>query len=181
MYPLKQSTAITVPFFAHDVNGDAVTGLVDGDFVKRISKNGAAFGAMTVTITEMENGWYSLPVGVGHSATRGVLSMTFTSGTIKQVNLQFRVNARLLDDLHTLGAGATTWTYTLTDSAAPHDPIADADVWVTSDIGGTVVIASGTTDANGVVTFFLDYGSTVYVWAQKTGWNFTNPDTEVVS
>ena len=99
MYPLKIATAITIPFFAHDVNGDAVTGLVDGDFTKRISKNGAAFGAMTVTITEMENGWYSLPVGTGHSDTLGVLSMTFTSATIKQVNLQFRVHARINDDL----------------------------------------------------------------------------------
>ncbi len=99
MYPLKIATAITVPFFAHDVNGDAVTGLVDGDFAKRISKNGAAFDAMTVTITEMESGWYSLPVGTGHSDTAGVLSMTFTSATIKQVNLQFRVHARIPDDL----------------------------------------------------------------------------------
>ncbi len=79
------------------------------------------------------------------------------------------------------GAGATEWTYTLTSTVAPNNPIADADVWVTSDEAGNNVIASGTTDANGVVTFYLDDGSTVYVWRQKSGWNFTNPDTEVVS
>ena len=44
MYPIKQSTAITIPFFVHDASGDAVTGLTDGSFTKRISKNGAAFG-----------------------------------------------------------------------------------------------------------------------------------------
>jgi hypothetical protein len=102
MYPLKQSTAITVPVYAHDENGDAVTGMVDGGFTKRISKNGAAFGAMTVTITEMENGWYSVPLGTGHSDTVGVLSITLTNASCKQINLQFRVHARILDDIPTV-------------------------------------------------------------------------------
>lgn len=82
---------------------------------------------------------------------------------------------------HTLGIGAITWTYTVTSSEAPNNPIADVDVWVTSDIGGTNVLASDKTDANGVVTFFLDAG-TVYVWKQKSGQNDDQgPDTEVVS
>jgi len=53
-------------------------------------------------------------------------------------------------------------------------------VWVTTDLPGTNVIASGRTDAAGVVAFYLDAG-TVYVWRQKSGWDFTNPDTEVVA
>lgn len=77
------------------------------------------------------------------------------------------------------GAGAVTFTYTLT-STVDSAPIADADVWVTSDEAGSVVLASGRTDQNGVVTFYLDAG-TVYVWRQKSGWNFENPDTEVVA
>lgn len=99
MYPIKQSTAITVPFFVHDAAGDGVASLTDGSFTKRISKNGGAFGAMTVTITELENGWYSIPLGTGHSDTTGLLSITFTNAGAKQVNLQFRVDARLPDDL----------------------------------------------------------------------------------
>lgn len=77
------------------------------------------------------------------------------------------------------GAGAITFTYTLTSSVDAL-PIADADVWVTTDEAGTNVVASGTTNSSGVVTFYLDAG-TVYVWRQKDGWNFTNPDTETVS
>jgi hypothetical protein len=100
MYPIKQSTAITVPFFVHDASGDAVTGLTDGTFTKRISKNGAAWGAMTVTISEMENGWYSIPLSTSHSDTLGLLSITFTNASAKQVNLQFRVEAKLVDDLN---------------------------------------------------------------------------------
>ena len=77
------------------------------------------------------------------------------------------------------GAGAITFTYTLT-SSVDASPIADADLWVTSDEAGTIVLASGRTDASGQVTFYLDAG-TVYVWRQKSGWNFTNPDTETVA
>lgn len=99
MYPIKQSTALTVPFFVHDAAGDAVTGLTNASFTKRISKGSGAYAAMTVTITEMENGWYSFPLSTTHSNTLGLLSVVFTNAGAKQVNLQFRVNARLPDDM----------------------------------------------------------------------------------
>lgn len=99
MYPLKLSTALTVPFFAHDANGDGVTGIADGSWTKRISKNGGAFAAMTVTITEMENGWYSMPISTSHSDTLGLLSISLSAAAAKRVNLQFRVHTRLADDL----------------------------------------------------------------------------------
>ncbi len=76
-------------------------------------------------------------------------------------------------------AGAITFDYNLTNSQNSQ-PIADADVWVTTDEAGTNVIASGKTDQFGDVTFYLDAG-TVYVWSQKTGFDFDNPDTEVIS
>jgi len=104
MYPIKQSTAETVPFFVHDSNGDAVTGLTDGTFTKRISKGSAAFGAMTVTISELENGWYSIPLSTDHSDTTGLLTVVFTNAGAKQVNLQWRVDARLPDDLFHLAS-----------------------------------------------------------------------------
>lgn len=84
-----------------------------------------------------------------------------------------------LSDANCMGVGAITFTYTLT-SDVDGSPIADADVWVTSDIAGLFTIASGRTDQFGKVIFYLDAG-TVYVWRQKTGWNFTNPDAEVVA
>ncbi|MDY6834331.1 MAG: hypothetical protein SVY53_05965 [Chloroflexota bacterium] len=79
----------------------------------------------------------------------------------------------------TLGAGAMEWTYTLTEQGTGN-PIPDATVWVTTDAGGSHVVASGLTNQEGIVTFWLDTG-TVYVWRQKSGWNFSNPDEEVVS
>ena len=105
MYNIKQSTAQTLLFFAHDENGDAVTGLTDGSFTKRISKTGT-FAAMTVTISEQENGWYSFTLSTSHSDTLGIMTIVFTNGGAKQVNLQFRVEAKLVDDLNDIAATA---------------------------------------------------------------------------
>lgn len=99
MYPLKISTAITVPIFVHDSSGNGLTGIADGSFTKRISKNGGAFAAMTVTISEMENGWYGVPVSTAHSDTAGILTLSFSASGAMRVNVQFRVHSRLPDDL----------------------------------------------------------------------------------
>lgn len=84
----------------------------------------------------------------------------------------------LLDAAQVAGTGAVTWTYTVT--LADTTPVGGVAVWVTSDIAGTTVLASGLTNASGVVTFYLDAG-TVYVWCKKDGYTFTNPDTETVA
>ena len=61
-----------------------------------------------------------------------------------------------------LGAGATAYEYTVTDSDTG-GPIANTYVWVTSDSAGLFVVGSGYTDDFGVVTFYLDAG-TYYFW-----------------
>lgn len=75
------------------------------------------------------------------------------------------------------GAGAKKHTHTVTESGLP---MADVDIWCSTDVAGDNIIASGKTDQNGEVIFFLDVG-TVYMWRQKSGKNFTNPDTDTVS
>jgi hypothetical protein len=77
------------------------------------------------------------------------------------------------------GGGPITFTYTLT-SSVDGSPIADCWVGVYTEAGMTNLVASGRTDNSGVVTFYLDAG-TYYLKREKSGWNFTNPDTEVVS
>jgi len=85
------------------------------------------------------------------------------------------------DSQSSAGSGAITFTYTLyTDEDAETGPIADVAVWVTTDSGGSNVVASGTTNVSGAVVFYLSAG-TYYFWRQKSGYNFTNPDTETVS
>ncbi len=109
MFDLKQSTSIDWLIFCHDAAGDPVLALTDGSFTKRISKNGAAFAAMTVTITERELGFYVITISTSHSDTLGVLTIIFTNAGAKQVNLQFRVAARITDDLaHPTVSGRST-------------------------------------------------------------------------
>ena len=77
------------------------------------------------------------------------------------------------------GSGSNEYEYSLT-STVGGTPITDADVWVTTDAAGANVVASGRTDAFGKVTFYLDAGN-YYFWRQKSGWNFSNPDVEVLA
>lgn len=130
MHEIKQSTAFSDKFFAHDAAGDAVTGMVDGGFTKRIAKGGGAFGAMTVTITEDENGWYDYTLSASHSDTLGKLSITFINASCKQVNLQYRVTARIKDDF-----------------AYPTTPGRSIDVEATGEVGLNYDNVVGTIDA----------------------------------
>lgn len=78
------------------------------------------------------------------------------------------------------GAGAISFAYTVYQ-ANGITPLDGVEVWVTTDFAGTNVIAGTlSTSALGVVTFLLDAG-TYYFWRRKSGWTFTNPDTEAVS
>jgi hypothetical protein len=99
VFPCKQSTSLDVVVFAFDASGDGVTGKVDGDWTKRISKGGAAFAAMTVTVSERENGFYALTLSSSHTDTLGVLTVSLSATGVKRVNLQWRVHARVPDDL----------------------------------------------------------------------------------
>ena len=84
-----------------------------------------------------------------------------------------------LDDMCCmLGEGATSYTYTVTNSVTGL-PIQGVVVTVTTDIAGTNAIATGTTDVSGEIDFWLD-PATYYMWSFKSGYTFTNPDTEVV-
>lgn len=85
------------------------------------------------------------------------------------------------------GAGALEITYTVKeDDEDTGDPIDGVEVWISTDITGTNVIWNGTTNASGVLLEsgsskpFLDAG-TYYFWRRKSGYTFTNPDTETFS
>jgi len=89
------------------------------------------------------------------------------------------VSAQIDDIGGQAGPGAIRWLYLLTEEGT-NIPIADADIWVSTDEAQTNIIASGRTNQNGIVYFDLDEG-TVYVWRQKSGWDFVNPQTKMVT
>ena len=76
-------------------------------------------------------------------------------------------------------AGPITFTYTVTDDVSGL-PVADVKVWVTTDIAGSNTINQSSTNTSGEVVFTLSAG-TYYLWRQKAGYLFTNPDTETVA
>ena len=78
-----------------------------------------------------------------------------------------------------LGSGPIVHTYTVTNSSTGL-PIEDVKVYVYSDLAYTVLEASGITNSLGIITFFLNAGAHYFV-SIKSGYDFTNPDTEVVA
>lgn len=126
-------------------------------------------GFYTKTITcSTANGYedgktYTIYIEATVDADKGGMAYAFTAYT----------------QLGGITAGAIEWTYTLTDSVTGA-LIDGASVWVTTDAAGSNVIASGTTNDSGQVTFYLDAG-TRYVWRSRSGYSFDNPDVEVIS
>jgi hypothetical protein len=96
---LSINTAIDISFPLVDASGAPVTGKVSGDFTKRIKKEGGAWGAMTVTITEEEHGRYTLAVTGSHSDTAGVLNVTLVCSGALNVYFQWRVVTYVADTL----------------------------------------------------------------------------------
>ncbi|MBX7254155.1 MAG: hypothetical protein K1X50_19405, partial [Candidatus Promineofilum sp.] len=77
------------------------------------------------------------------------------------------------------GTGAVAFTYTLT-SQSDNSPIAGVRVTVTDDIAGSHVVAEAISNAGGVVIFHLDAGR-YYLWREKPGWSFVDPDIQDVA
>jgi hypothetical protein len=166
-------------------NGDAITVIQSGLALQstalsnatwtstKASYLDAAITSRAAAATALSNvTWSDTKAGYLDAAVSGSIGSTISASDV------WTYANRTLTSVG-LGAGAIEWTYTLTSSITGL-PIADVDVWITSDSNGANVLASGRTDAYGVVTFYLDAG-TIYVWSQKSGWNFTNPDTETVT
>jgi hypothetical protein len=167
---------------------DPSTGiLTDADAVPayRVYEDETATALLTGVMAKLDDaettGFYSEQIacttanGFEANKTYTIYITAAVGGDNGGISYNFRVKAS--DDQ--AGAGAVSWEYSLTDSVTGL-PIDGAEVWVTTDSAGANVIASGTTNAYGVVTFMLDAG-TVYVWSKKAGYNFTNPDQETVS
>ena len=87
-----------------------------------------------------------------------------------------------LDGVPTSGSGSVSTTIRITeDGLEGGTPVADADVWITTDAAGSNTVA-GTlqTDSSGEATFSLD-PRVYYVWAQKDGYQWLSGSTLTVT
>ena len=171
-WTLNQANHIT--FVLVDSNGAEVAGLGTA-FVLQLRKPGGAFVGSAGTKAEIGSGWYEYTSTANEANTPGSIAIKITHASTAQQNLEYTVQSRVID--------AVEFTYTVDDGS---DPIEGASIWISTDLAGNNVIWTGITDAFGVaktlggVKPFLDPG-TYYFWIQKSGYSFTNPDTETVS
>lgn len=80
----------------------------------------------------------------------------------------------LRNPVNNVGPGALTYTFTV-EKTLDSSPIAGASLWVSTDAGGSNVIAGAlATGTNGQVAFLLSAG-TYYLWINAQGYAVTNP------
>jgi len=161
-----------------DATNTEVPGLGSG-YTLEVAKNGGAFAASAGTKAEMSNGWYTYLATAAEADTPGPVSIRVTGAGAVQQNLEYVVKAR--------NVAGVEFTYTVTGPAPTFTPIEGANISISTDEPGLNVIWRGVTDAFGVARDatnnqlpFLDPG-TYYFWSQRSGFNFNNPDTEIVS
>lgn len=146
------------------------------------------------TAVLVRNGDDSVEVVTVENKSTGVYKASFTipltwalqdivevraQATVGTIAGKAMIWSNVIEAVARAGAGSATAILTIKDTGGA--AIADCEVWITTDAAGTK-FAAGTleTGADGKVSFWLDPG-TYYRWAQKTGKNFTNPQSFVVT
>lgn len=139
-------------------------------------------GNMLVDTTTALTGAVTAPAGITGNIT-GNISGTLDTVAANLATVDGIVDAIKLKTDEINAGSALIWTYTLTDSVSSL-PLPDATIRLTSDSAGTVTLRTATTNSLGVATFYFDpsdSGMTVYVWRSKAGYDFSDPDSEVLS
>jgi hypothetical protein len=178
----KQNTATRAVFPMYDhATGLLTTGVagLDSEFALDGTHGGTApsFADCEHETTEIgTTGIYYLDIAAGevNDPNGSTINIKTTTEHVDPVCIRIQT---LPTDAVLASASGANCTITIHD-ADGHD-VADAAVWVTSDLAGATVIQSGTTSATGTVTFALTAGTTYYRWASKVGMNFTNPKSFV--
>ncbi len=136
---------------------------------------------------EIGQGYYRLDIPDAAFATGAVSgTLVIVDGATSPAVLTTTVDFQLVDHI-LFTAGAIEVPYTMyTDEDAETGPIEGVEIFITTDSAGNNVIWSGTTDALGVLREsggskpWLDRG-TYYFFRKKSGYQFTNPDSETIS
>lgn len=172
----KKNQPNTLLFVLVDADGDEVTGLGDG-FSVQISKAGAAFESGAGSKDEVGNGWYRYVSTAAEANTSGPVAVIVTGAGAVQQNLEYVVEDRVVT--------AVEFTYTITSSAGGL-PIEGVYVAICTDPSGGNVVWTGHTDAFGVARDSngnlprLDPG-TYYIFRQRAGFVFDDPDMETIA
>ena len=168
----RKSTTLRDAVVIQDGTGAFVTGLIDANFTKRLSKDGTGNQSTTgITVTEVDAvnnpGEYEVEVASSaFVAANGtyVLQIVRTASTLDSFNQIYVVN-----DTGTSSSTPASFTATASDGRVTDgaSAIASATVYITS---GSTFITQTTTDASGLWGPVYLPDGTFTVRAQKTGY-----------
>jgi len=154
--------------------GDSKTGLATVGLTL-LNPDGSEHTARTITgVYEIAGGGYGKNIAFPDN-WKGILKWDSGEGSPVYAYEDYNY----LEMSGNVGAGALSCTWTQKDEGGTQ--MDNVNVWISTDEAGTNVIA-GTlvTNSSGEVTFMIDAGA-YYVWREKAGYNFTNPQTWTVS
>ena len=139
---LKQSTARNLMVFLTD-STDHLTGLTGATLTVTLSKNGAAFGSITPTVTERGTGWYSLAMTASHTDTLGDLVLHITAASADPIDLREQVVVGLPGESVTVSSiGTDVITSTALASSAVTEIAAGVRTELTTELGRIDVATS---------------------------------------
>lgn len=143
MRDLKLSTARNVAVFMTSTT-DHLTGKTGLTLTINQSKNGAAFAAITPTVTELASGWYNLALTSGHTDTLGDMVLNITGTGADNTDLLFQVNGET--------TGALTATERTSTATALLDSAAGIETGITPRQGLRVMLAALAGKLSGAAT-----------------------------
>ena len=148
----------------NNANGGTVT---SGNYTVELDANDtAAVGDIAENKDQIRVARLTFTYNDGDSVRTGIEEFTFKVERLKE----------------TVGTGSGSNDVTLTVTDASSNPVAEATVYVTSDLAGQEIVAGPViTNVSGVTpTLKLNVG-TFYQWATHDGYSFTNPVKFTVS
>jgi hypothetical protein len=191
------STNVTIYVKVRDSStGDGKTGLTPASGGAAVSYTRAGGTTTPLALVALAGptapyqagGWYEMDAVNAKGLYRLDLPNAALAGGVPFVTVDFFFTGALADALLVLlqnltanvGPGAIQWTVQVNNTATGL-PLAGAQVWVTTDAGGTNTVAGALpTNAQGQVTFLLSAGP-YFVWVSDPGFTGTNPTAIVVS
>lgn len=166
----------TILFVLVDEDGVELTG-VGTAFTVYISKGGAAFALGVGAKAEVGYGFYKYTATAGEANTSGPVAVVVQSAGALQQNLEYVVENRVVTGI--------PFTYTVNNTLG-NTPISQVRVAFYADTNAQMLVWTGYTDSFGVARD--EYGNlpnlepgTYYIFNNKPGFVFNNPDVETVS
>lgn len=173
-WTLNQQNEVKFPL--DDANGIEQAGLGTTWVINLSPPGNNPFAVGLGTKAEISNGWYHYLATALEANAIGDVAIFITHATIRQQNLVYTVQSH--------ASTSVLHPYTVKDGAG--DPLEGVEVIFHTNTGMTQPVWRGVSNTFGITVDeggaqpFLDPG-TYFVQRIKAGFNFANPDTEVVS